>query len=313
MTTSLAVLAAGLAPRWRGRARAVARYALPAAVAALSLQQIACRPGHLTDASAGEAVAALVVPTAVTALGRIEPKNRIQRIAGPSRPSVVIATLLVEEGDRVEAGQPVAILDTRVEDEAALARAQAQMKYAQRTLDRMLVLAGKGIAAVSERDDAQLAVDLAAADVRRAEAALALATVRAPAAGQIVAIHARSGERVGPEGIAELAENDAMYAVAEVYETDIGRVQVGQRATIHSPALPSELSGTVERIGMKIGKLDVLDTDPVARTDARVVEVRIRLDETELAATRSNLQVEVTILPTDETASAAAPAGGAGQ
>ena len=86
-----------------------------------------------------------------------------------------------------------------------------------------------------------------------------------------------------------------MYTVAEVYETDIGKVHVGQRATITSPALHGELMGTVERIGMKIGKRDVLDVDPAASTDARVVEVHIRLDDSRAVAGLTNLQVEVRI------------------
>jgi HlyD family secretion protein len=40
-----------------------------------------------------------------------------------------------------------------------------------------------------------------------------------------------------------------------------------------------------------------MDTDPVARTDARVVEVRVRLDDAARAAALSNLQVEVAIEP----------------
>ena len=64
---------------------------------------------------------------------------------------------------------------------------------------------------------------------------------------------------------------------------------------MHSPALSTALAGTVERIGIKIGKLDILDTDPVARTDARVVEVRVKLEHPARAASLSNLQVEVTI------------------
>jgi HlyD family secretion protein len=48
---------------------------------------------------------------------------------------------------------------------------------------------------------------------------------------------------------------------------------------------------------MKIGKQDVLDTDPVARTDARVVEVRVRLDDSAKVASLSRLQVEVAIEP----------------
>ena len=100
---------------------------------------------------------------------------------------------------------------------------------------------------------------------------------------------------MGPDGIAELGRTDQMYAVAEVYETDIGKVHVGQRATITSPALHGELLGTVERIGMKIGKRNVLDDDPAASTDARVVEVHIRLDDSGAVAGLTNLQVEVRI------------------
>ena len=51
----------------------------------------------------------------------------------------------------------------------------------------------------------------------------------------------------------------------------------------------------VERIGRKVEKLDAIDADPVARTDARVVEVHIRLDDSARGAELSNLQVDVAI------------------
>jgi HlyD family secretion protein len=148
---------------------------------------------------------------------------------------------------------------------------------------------------VSARDDQQLKVDVARAELTAAQATLDHDTVRAPVTAKVVAIHARAGERVGPDGLVELAQTDAMYAVAQVYETDIGRVKVGQRATMQSPAVDRELTGRVERIGHKVGKLDVLDSDPVARTDARVVEVHILLDESQRGADLSNLQVDVAI------------------
>ena len=50
-------------------------------------------------------------------------------------------------------------------------------------------------------------------------------------------------------------------------------------------------TGRVERIGLKVGKMESLATDPVSRADARVVEVEIRLDKSELAADLTNLQV----------------------
>ena len=128
-------------------------------------------------------------------------------------------------------------------------------------------------------------------------AAAAPRAVRAPVDGQVLKVYARSGERVGANGIAEIAQNDAMYAVAEVYETEIRLVRVGQKARITSPALAEPLTGKVEYIGLKVGKLDVLDTDPAARTDARVVEVKIRLDDDARAAGLTNLQVDVAIQP----------------
>jgi HlyD family secretion protein len=70
---------------------------------------------------------------------------------------------------------------------------------------------------------------------------------------------------------------------------------VGQRARIASPALERSLAGTVEKVGLKVGKMDVLGTDPVAKTDARVVEVRIRLDAGHGVEALTNLQVEVEI------------------
>ena len=88
-----------------------------------------------------------------------------------------------------------------------------------------------------------------------------------------------------------------MYAVAEVYETDIARVALGSKAQVTSPALTRVLHGTVDRIAMRVAKQDVLGTDPAARTDARIIEVDIRLDDEDarLAAGLTHLQVEVAI------------------
>ena len=50
------------------------------------------------------------------------------------------------------------------------------------------------------------------------------------------------GNRVGDAGSLQLARNEEMYAVAEVYETDVARVRTGQRATVTSPALAAPLA-----------------------------------------------------------------------
>jgi len=145
---------------------------------------------------------------------------------------------------------------------------------------------------------AEAQVQVALANLQRAKAELETSVVRSPITGQVIKIHAFPGEQVTQDGIAELGRTQQMYAIAEIYETDIKRVKPGQRATISSPAIPSgNLSGTVESVGLQIRKNDVLNTDPAADTDARVVEVKIRLNDSKKVAGLTNLQVNVEIEP----------------
>jgi HlyD family secretion protein len=231
----------------------------------------------------------------VTALARLRPDDGIRRVAGPSRPSVVIAELMVREGDLVGTGQTLARLDTWGEHAAAVSRAKARVKSARTERDRVGALFAQGIAAVQLRDDKQLAVDVTQSELESAEAKLALDTVVAPVGGRVIAIRARAGERVTADGILEIAPTERMYAVADVYETDIGRVRTGQRARLRSAALQGDVEGTVESIGMRVQRLEAVDIDPAARTDARVVQVDIRLDDPSRTEALSNLQVEAFI------------------
>jgi HlyD family secretion protein len=90
-----------------------------------------------------------------------------------------------------------------------------------------------------------------------------------------------------------------MYAVAEVYETNIGKVRIGQKATISSEygGFTGELQGAVENVGLKIGKRNILDTDPAANVDVRVMEVKIKInpEDSQKVTDLTNLQVKVSI------------------
>ncbi len=124
--------------------------------------------------------------------------------------------------------------------------------------------------------------------------------VRAPAAGQILKINTQIGEQVDSEaGIVDLGQTDRMAVIAEVYETDVPKIKTGQRATIASEngGFTEELKGTVEQIGLQVKKVDILDTDPAANSNARVVEVKIRLDaqSSEQVAGLTYMQVRVKI------------------
>lgn len=248
-------------------------------------------------AAAEPAAAAVDRKRAVAALGRLQPKDGVIRVAGPSQVSVVISQLLVEKGDTVKAGQVIAVLDNYELLKAEAEKLSVELEHARSESQRHDELYRSKVVSVSERDNWRMKVHTLEAALHGAEVELDHAAVRAPIDGQVLDIHARAGEKVGPDGIVELGKTDEMYAIAEVYETDIGRVRVGQRAVVKTPALAEPVQGTVERVGLKIGKLDVLGTDPVAQTDARVVEVEIRLDNSQKVAGLTNLQVQVVITP----------------
>lgn len=149
--------------------------------------------------------------------------------------------------------------------------------------------------------DIQLATaELVAAQkaVKSAQANLDLAYVRSPQNGQILEINTRPGEIVSNEkGIVTIGNTQQMFVTAEVYETDINRVKIGQSAIIKAEGIFADLKGTVEEIGLQIATKDILGTDPVADADARVVEVKIKIspEDSKKVAGLTNLQVNVII------------------
>jgi HlyD family secretion protein len=263
---------------------------------ALDGANAATPPVSAAPPPASDALPASEGRVAVSALGRLQPKDGVIEVAGPSDLSVVIARLLVDKGDPVEQGQLIAELDTAAVREAQVQRLRAELAHAKRELKRHLSLKDRAVISDSERDARELAVKVAAAELNGARAELERAHVYSPIDGRVLEVHTREGERVGPDGIVALGRTGEMYAVAEVYESDVGGVKLGQHAVVTSPALHEPLTGTVDWIKLQVGKLDALGTDPAARKDARVVEVEIRLDEGERAAGLTNLQVEIEIL-----------------
>lgn len=91
--------------------------------------------------------------------------------------------------------------------------------------------------------------------------------VSAPRSGVVTAIGARPGARVEPgQSILTLADLSQILVVAEVPETALGQVRVGQAARITFPAYPGEtITGRVDYIF------------PTLDTQARTARVRISL------------------------------------
>lgn len=192
----------------------------------------------------------------------------------------VLAAVAKRESDR-----RVRLLAQKLasEEETELAQGQAEATAASCT-------AAHASARVSKSE-----IEVANARVAVAQAELDRTYVKSPVDGRILDVLVKPGEFIGAEGLLELARVDKMYAIAEVYETDILSVKVGQTATVRSDALPRVLSGTVELIRQKVQKQDVTGTDPAAAKDARIIEVEILLDDSGAAAALTHLQVEIII------------------
>ncbi len=235
----------------------------------------------------------------VTCLGRIEPLDGVRVLAGPSGSGAasVISEVRVKEGDWVEQGQVLAVLDDHGLRQAEAEQHRELLEEAKINLNRLENLGRSQTISRSKLDEARYRYSSLQAGLGVYDARLEMSYIRAPQRGQVLKIFTRPGEKVGPQGVLELGETDKMTVVAEVYETDVHRLAKGQRAIITTPALSEPVEGEVVKVGFRVGKMDVLSSDPVADTDARVVETTILVDDPEPLERLTNLQVDVEILP----------------
>jgi HlyD family secretion protein len=144
---------------------------------------------------------------------------------------------------------------------------------------------------------AQAEVQSAIATQNRAQTDLERAYIRTPTAGEILKINTRMGEKVTDKGIVDLAQTAATIVVAEIYQTDIDRVKIGQKATITSQAFSGGLNGVVDRIGLQVNRQNVFSDRPGENLDRRVIEVKIKLDsnDSKRVSGLTNLQVQAAI------------------
>ncbi|BAZ48960.1 secretion protein HlyD [Nostoc sp. NIES-4103] len=183
-----------------------------------------------------------------------------------------------------------------------LQSAQAQLQRIQSTSQQQLKEATATLNEIAEVrvvdvEAAKAQVSHAIAAMNRAEANLKQAYVRSPQDGQVFEIHTQPGELVSNDGIADIGQTNQMYVVAEVYESDISKVHIGQQVRVVGDVLPSELQGKIERKDLQVRRQNVINTDPTSNIDNRVVQVHIQLDDTssQKAADLTNMQVKVVI------------------
>lgn len=164
-----------------------------------------------------------------------------------------------------------------------------QIQEAKANLDR--------IAEVRDVDvyKAQAEVERASAFLRQVQADLKLASVRAPINGQVIKINTRPGESISSNGIVELGQTERMQIVAEVYKTDIEKIQLGQKALITNDVFEGKLLGTVKDIGLSVRQQNVFSNQPGADVDRKIIEVKVDLapEASQKVRHLNNLQVQV--------------------
>ena len=250
-------------------------------------------------------------PYAAIANGKIDVEGGIIQIA--ARRGGVVREVYVQEGDLVSAGQ---ILARQEDDEprlslqtanADLASAQSQLNQirvdisaAERELGRMQQLAATNFVAAQRLDQARDAVALAKARLGSQEAAVQtararrdqaaynveLTVIRAPANGRIVRRYANPGAGASTLNVSTMfdLEPEAPRIVrAEIVEADIPNVTLDQQVEVTPESDTSKVYvGKVLRRAAVFGARQLASDDPSQRTDERVVEVVVEVNDAPL-------------------------------
>jgi HlyD family secretion protein len=275
------------------------------------------------DFAASQLVEAKQKLEAATQLGEAqiqEAQTRIQQVQAPGRAEVEAQrasvrqleaelTLATQDLARQQSLRQAGAISQQALDQQVSTTRQAEEKLK----NAQLVLAQKASEQATNLRNAQAqtrsqqanlpvaqvetSVQSSQQNLNLAEARLERTIIRAPSAGRVLRVVTQSGEAIGTNGILDLGDTSQMFVVAEVYETDVGLVRPGQPAVISSRngAFSKPLTGKVSSIGWQIFKNNVLDDDPAANADSRVVEVKIRLDNGKAVEALTNLQVDVKI------------------
>lgn len=278
-------------------------YLFPSFVLSLAVAASACG-GAEPAASAAASPAEHRVDVSAVTVGVANLESTLQisgnlmpqtRVAVTAKLPGTLSSIRVDIGDRVRAGQVVAVLDRREIDaqvdaaeasvnvthagieaaEAALANTVLERDRAQNLFDRGAVPKQRLDAAESARRSAAAQRDLANANLAQAEAALRRArevlrdtTLTSPIDGVIVERHYDAGSLVGPgdDPVVVVADLRVMKLEAGVSELEAGRLKVGMPARVTAQARPGEAFD---------GRLAAIAPEVDARNRHFQIEVRV--------------------------------------
>ncbi len=209
-----------------------------------------------------------VVGTRTDALGGVLPGRIVfQPQAMMAIGSPVVARILsigVRPGEIVKTGKLLMTLQSAdvAEARAMLNQAAARNAAAEDLLKRQNEMIWKGVGLEVERFSAETAAREARAELERAKHMTALIgdgkgdrfVLRAPVEGVVLDIKASIGSVVSPGGdaLVEIGDPGKLWAVADIPESEISHVAVGQSARIRVLATGTRLDAIVDGIGQAV-------------------------------------------------------------
>jgi len=165
-----------------------------------------------------------------------------------ARTTGVARELFHEEGDFVEAGDPLLQLE---DDDQQLQLKQARITLSQleQEYKRQLRLSDSGFLSSQEFEAAENALEQAKAELEAAQLMLSYTTVRAPFSGRVVRRHVDLGAHVQPGAqLYELMDVDPLLTRIHIPANRLGRVAVGQRVELALDSKRLKLTGTISLI-----------------------------------------------------------------
>jgi len=239
---------------------------------------------HAADEDEDHPVAAAVtckpvesatIEDTVEVTGVIAPPPKLDSIVS-SPVAGRVGQVAVEEGDRVEAGALLAVIDDpalpagSIEARACVATAQASKAAADLELARQDRLVTAGIGARKDLDDARAKAAAAAAELDAANARSGLASkqlqrreLRAPRAGIVLHVWKRVGESVEASTsspVAEVADLSVLEIHAQVPPTALTPIRDGMTATAHALGVEAQLEASVVRVAPAVDPATMLGT-----------------------------------------------------
>jgi HlyD family secretion protein len=136
-----------------------------------------------------------------------------------------------------------------------------------------------------EEDQAFAEADLrlARASLEEARARYAKTLLKSPIDGTVLRKHHRNGESVSnsstvPDPVVTIGDKNILRVRVDVDETEIGKVQVGQRAYVTADAFAGQkFWGRVVRVGQQLGRKNIRTDEPTERVDTKILETLVEL------------------------------------